>query len=200
MIKIMIVDDEHLIRDSIASLLGLSDEIEVVATASSGAEALDLVEQHHPDVVITDLQMPGMSGVDLAVTLQADYAIPTVIITSHALPGLMETIVIKGIRGVLPKAVTAAALIEAISRVKNGETYIDPGFAFETMLTGLNPLSPEEREVLKLTSQGATYEEMAKQLRVKEDTVLARLKRAAEKLGARNLLGAIHTAQTNGWI
>ncbi|MFC4555318.1 response regulator transcription factor [Georgenia faecalis] len=201
MIRILLADDEALIRDAVAALLRLEEDLEVVATAASGPEAVAAGRKHAPDVAVLDLQMPGLDGIDTAHQLAAEVpGCRSVIVTSHGRPGYLKRALAAGVSGFLPKAVSARVLADVVRQVHAGGRYVDPELAAEAISAGDSPLSPREADVLELAAGGAPVEEIAQRAHLSPGTVRNYLSSAAAKLGAANRHEAVHLAQRHGWI
>ncbi len=201
MIRILLADDETLIRDALAGLLGLEEDLEVVATAASGTEAVDAGRRHRPDVAVLDLQMPGLDGIAAAQRLAAEVpGCRTVIVTSHGRPGYLKRALTAGVTGFLPKTVSARVLADVVRQVHGGGRYVDPELAAEAISAGESPLTPREADVLELAADGAGVEEIAQRAHLSPGTVRNYLSAAATKLGAANRHEAVHVARRHGWI
>jgi two-component system, NarL family, response regulator DesR len=201
MIRILLADDETLIRDALAGLLGLEEDLEVVATAASGTEAVDAGRRHRPDVAVLDLQMPGLDGIAAALRLAAEVpGCRTVIVTSHGRPGYLKRALTAGVAGFLPKTVSARVLADVVRQVHGGGRYVDPELAAEAISAGESPLTPREADVLELAAGGAGVEEIAQRAHLSPGTVRNYLSAAATKLGAANRHEAVHVARRHGWI
>ena len=200
-IRILLADDEHLIRGALAALLGLEDDLIVVAQAATGAEALGMARALHPDVAVLDLQLPDLDGVRVAQTIQAE--IPhchTMIVTSHGLPGNLKRALTAGVRGFLPKTVSAETLATVVRTVHSGGRYVDPQLAAEAISIGDSPLTGREAEVLELSAEGAPVEEIARRASLSPGTARNYLSSAVGKLGAANRHEAARIARGFGWI
>ena len=200
-IRVLLADDEHLIRTALAALLGLEADVEVVAQAASGDEALAMARRHRPDVAVLDLQMPGADGI--AVAEQLRDLVPgcaTLIVTSHGRPGHLKRALGAGVRGFLPKTVSADVLATVVRTVHGGGRYVDPELAAEAISAGDSPLTSREADVLELASGGAPVEEIAERASLSPGTVRNYLSSAASKLGAANRHEAVHLARRQGWI
>lgn len=200
-IRILLADDEHLIRAAIATLLGLEDDLTVVAQAATGAEALALAESVRPDVALLDLQLPDIDGVAVAAALHA--ALPscrTMIVTSHGLPGHLKRALTAGVRGFLPKTVSAQTLASVVRTVHSGGRYVDPQLAAEAISAGDNPLTAREAQVLQLAAEGAPADEIARLAALSPGTVRNYLSSAIGKVGAANRHEAARIARGYGWI
>jgi two-component system response regulator DesR len=201
MIRILLADDETLIRDALAGLLGLEDDLEVVATAASGTEAVDAGRRHRPDVAVLDLQMPGLDGIAAAQRLADEVpGCRAVIVTSHGRPGYLKRALTAGVAGFLPKTVSARVLADVVRQVHGGGRYVDPELAAEAISAGESPLTPREADVLELAAGGAGVEEIAQRAHLSPGTVRNYLSAAASKLGAANRHEAVHVARRHGWI
>ena len=201
MIRVLLADDEHLIRSGFAALLRLEDDVEVVAEAASGDEALAMAQHHRPDVAVLDLQMPGPDGIAVAERLRE--LVPgcaAVIVTSHGRPGYLKRALGAGVRGFLPKTVSADVLATVVRTVHAGGRYVDPELAAEAISAGDSPLTSREADVLELASGGAPVEEIAERASLSPGTVRNYLSSAASKLGAANRHEAVHLARRQGWI
>jgi two-component system, NarL family, response regulator DesR len=200
-IRVLLADDENLIRSALAALLTLEDDLEVVAQAASGAEALAMVRAHSPDVAVLDLQMPDRDGISVATELVA--TIPycaVVIVTGHGRAGHLKRALEAGVRGFLPKTVNAAVLSDVVRTVHRGGRYVDPELAAEAISAGDSPLTPREADVLELAADGVPVEEIASRASLSPGTVRNYLSAAAAKLGAPNRHAAVDIARRHGWI
>lgn len=201
MIRILLADDENLIRSALAALLALEGDLEVVAQAASGDEALAAARVCRPDVAVLDLQMPGPDGIAVAQALRD--ALPncaSVIVTSHGRPGHLKRALAAGVRGFLPKTASAQVLADVVRAVHTGGRYIDPELAADAISAGNSPLTPREADVLELAADGAPVDEIARRASLSAGTVRNYLSSAATKLGAANRHEAVHVARTHGWI
>jgi two-component system response regulator DesR len=200
-IRLLLADDENLIRSALAALLGLEDDLQVVAQAGSGDEALAMARRHRPDVAVLDLQMPGPDGIAVAAVLRRELpGCAAVIVTSHGRPGHLKRALAAGARGFLPKTVSAAVLAEAVRSVHGGGRYLDPELAAEAISAGDSPLTPRETDVLELAADGVPVEEIARRAALSAGTVRNYLSSAATKLGAANRHEAVARARAHGWI
>lgn len=201
MIRVLLADDETLIRDALAGLLDLEDDIEVVARAASGAEALAAARKHRPDVALLDLQMPEPDGIAVAQQLAVDLpGCRCIIVTSHGRPGYLKSALAAGVRGSLPKTVSAATLAGVVRTVAAGGRHVDPELAAEAIGAGDSPLSPREADVLAYARDGAPVEEIAVRAALSKGTVRNYLSAAVAKLGAANRHEAVRIAGDRGWI
>jgi two-component system response regulator DesR len=200
MIRIIIAEDQSLLRGALASLLSLEDDIEVVAQASDGAQALALVEQHAPDVLLTDIEMPHASGIDVARKLKESKS-PTkvMIVTTFARPGYLERARSAGVLGYVLKDAPRDSLADSLRKVANGQLVIEQGLA-EAAWASPDPLNDREREILRLAEQGQSNKKIAQQLYLSAGTVRNYLAEATQKLGASNRIEAARMARDNGWL
>jgi two-component system response regulator DesR len=199
--RVLLADDETLLRDALASLLGLEPTLEVVGVAASGPEALALARREQPDVALLDLQMPGLDGIAVAEQLRT--LVPgcaSVILTSHGRPGYLKSALASGVRGFLPKTVAASVLVSVIATVAGGGRYVDPQLAAEAIGAGDSPLTPREADVLALAAEGSPVEEIAARAALSPGTVRNYLSSAVSKLGTANRHEAVHRARERGWI
>ncbi|WP_329202993.1 response regulator transcription factor [Streptomyces sp. NBC_01435] len=201
-IRVLLADDEHLIRDAVAALLSYEDDLLVVAEAASGAEALAMARAHRPDVAVLDLQMPvGTDGVAAAAALRTELpACRTMIVTSHGRPGHLKQALAAGVRGFVPKTVSAQQLAEIIRSVHAGDRYVDPELAADAISAGDSPLTAREAEVLEMAADGAPIAEVARRASLSPGTVRNYLSSATAKLSADNRHTAVRIARERGWV
>ncbi|HLL65796.1 MAG TPA: response regulator transcription factor [Micromonosporaceae bacterium] len=200
-IRVLLADDEHLIRGAMAALLSLEGDLVVVGQASTGPEALAMARAVRPDVAVLDLQMPGMDGVTVARTLLAELpGCRTMIVTSHGRPGHLKRALSVGVRGFLPKTISAEVLADVVRRIHAGGRYVDPQLAADAISAGDSPLTPREADVLELAAEGAPVEEIARRAALSPGTVRNYLSSAAGKVGAANRHEAVRIARGYGWI
>ncbi|MBU2697189.1 response regulator transcription factor [Nocardioides sp. WV_118_6] len=200
-IRVLLADDEHLIRTALVQLLGLEPDLEVVAEAATGDEALAMAVKHAVDVAVLDLQMPGPDGIAVAERLAE--VLPgcgVVIVTGHGRPGHLKRALGTGVRGFLPKTTSAVTLAEVVRKVHAGGRHVDPELAAEAIAAGDSPLTPREADVLELAADGAPVDEIADRAALSPGTVRNYLSSAVIKLGAANRHDAAATARRMGWI
>lgn len=201
MIRILIAEDQAMVRGALAALLGLEPDIAVVATAADGIAALALCEQHAPDIVLTDIEMPRMTGLELAAQLAARGAASRVmIVTTFGRSGYLRRALSAGVRGFLLKDAPADALAAAIRTVHGGGRAIAPELALESWSGAQDPLTERERQVLRLAGEGASSADIARQIHLSEGTVRNYLSEAISKLGAGNRVEAYRLARDAGWL
>ncbi|NWL86012.1 MULTISPECIES: response regulator transcription factor [unclassified Paenibacillus] len=200
MIKILIAEDQRLLRGALASLLDLEDDIEVVGQASDGAEALELICQLQPDICLMDIEMPQLSGLDVAEKIQAK-ALPSrvIILTTFARPGYFERAIKANIHGYLLKDEPSDRIAEAIRRVMAGHREVSPELIFGS-LHNENPLTAREIDILKLAAQGGSAADIAKSMHLSYGTVRNYISEIINKLEAKNRMEAVRTAEEKGWI
>ncbi|WP_314175739.1 response regulator transcription factor [Streptomyces winkii] len=200
-IRVLLADDEHLIRGALAALLALEDDLVIVAEAASGPEALAMARARRPDVAVLDLQMPGADGVKVATQLRDELpGCRTMIVTSHARPGHLKRALAAGVRGFVPKTASAQQLAEIIRAVHGGTRYVDPELAADAISTGDSPLTARETELLELAADGAPVAEIAERVSLTPGTVRNYLSAATAKLGAGNRHAAARMARERGWL
>jgi len=200
MIRLVLAEDQSLLRGALATLLSLEDDIDVVAQAENGNEALALCQQHKPDLVVTDIEMPELSGIELAERLKEMSDAPKVlIVTTFARPGYLERARAAGVTGYVLKDASSESLATSIRKVMQGQIVIERGLA-ESAWAAPDPLTDREREVLRLVEQGKTNKEIGKTLHLSAGTVRNYLADATQKLGANNRIEASRSARDNGWL
>ncbi|MET0419267.1 MAG: response regulator transcription factor [Actinoplanes sp.] len=200
-IRVLLADDEHLIRGAMAALLALEDDLTVTAQAATGAEALAAARALQPDVAVLDLRLPDLDGVSVAAAIIRDVpTCRTMIVTSHGLPGHLKRALTVGVRGFLPKTAAAEVLATVVRAVHGGGRYVDPQLAAEAISAGESPLTARETDVLALAAEGAPVDEIARRAALSPGTVRNYLSAAAGKLGAANRHEAVRIARGRGWI
>jgi two-component system, NarL family, response regulator DesR len=200
-IKVLIAEDQGLVRGALAALLGLEGDIEVVAEVGRGDEVVARALESRPDVALLDIEMPGVDG--LAAAAQLRRAIPgcrVLILTTFGRPGYLRRAMEAGASGFLLKDAPATELASAIRRAAAGGRVVDQALAVEALSEGSNPLTEREREVLAATVDAATIAEIAARLSLSEGTVRNHLSAAIQKVGARNRAEAARIALDRGWI
>ncbi|MEU8825920.1 response regulator transcription factor [Streptomyces sp. NPDC048636] len=200
-IRVLLADDEHLIRGALAALLALEEDLVVVAEAASGPEALAMARAHRPDVAVLDLQMPGRDGVGVAAALRTELpGCRSMIVTSHGRPGHLKRALEAGARGFVPKTASAQRLAEIIRTVHRGSRYVDPDLAADAISSGDSPLTVREAELLELAADGASIADIARRAALSQGTVRNYLSSAAMKLSAENRHAAARMARERGWL
>lgn len=200
MIKVIVVEDQALVRGAISALLNLAANIDVVAQAEDGLQGLALIKEHQPDIVLTDIEMPNMSGIDLVEQLQQDNIdSKTVIMTTFARAGYIRRAIDAGIMGFILKDTPSDELVAALEKAMTGKKVIDPELALSA-LDNVDPLTAKERKALKLAGEGLKTAEIAKALFLSEGTVRNYLSEAIAKLNAANRVDAARIARQKGWL
>lgn len=200
MIRIVIAEDQSLLRGAIATLLSIENDTEVLGQASDGLEAIDLVKQHEPDILLTDIEMPNASGIDVAMQLkQSESKTKVMIVTTFARPGYLERARSAGVMGYVLKDAPSESLAESLRKVAKGQLVIEQGLA-ESAWASPDPLSDRERDILRLAEKGRTNKEIADALHLSAGTVRNYLAEATQKLGANNRIEASRIARENGWL
>jgi two-component system, NarL family, response regulator DesR len=200
-IRIMIAEDQAMVRKALVALLGREPDIEVVAQAATGDEALAMAGKHQPDVAVLDIEMPGPSGIEVARQLRQDgFGGQVVIVTTFGRPGYLRAAMAAGASGFLLKDAPAVQLAQAIRRVAAGERVVDPALAAAALAEGESPLTVRETDVLAAAANHDAISEIAGRLHLSPGTVRNHLSAAMQKLGARNRAEAVQMAQRKGWL
>jgi two-component system, NarL family, response regulator DesR len=200
-VRVLLAEDQAMVRGAIAALLALEEDIEIVAQASRGDEVVALALQSEPDVALLDVEMPGGDGLDAAAALREKLpSCRMIILTTFGRTGYLKRAMENGAAGFLLKDSPSSELAKAIHRVMRGERVVDPDLAALALSAGDNPLTEREREVLAASEGGATIEDVAARLYLSEGTVRNYLSSAIKKLGTRNRVEAARLAQRRGWL
>ena len=200
-IRLLIADDEQLIRSALEALLGLEPDIEVVAGADNGTAAADLAAQLRPNVCLLDLEMPGADGIEAAQRIAAESpGSRVIIVTRHARPGVLRRALAAKIAGFVPKSTPAGELAQVIRDVAAGKRYIDPEIAAAALTAERCPLTDRELDVLRVTRTTSSVQEIAGALFLSPGTVRNYLSAAMTKLGLQNRHDAAAHAWQQGWI
>lgn len=201
MIRVLLAEDQAMVRGALAALLAMEGDIEIVAEAARGDDVLPAARKAPPDVALLDIEMPGLDGLAAAAQLHSELpSCKVVILTTFGRPGFLRRAMEGGAVGFLVKDAPAAQLAQAIRRVVAGERVIDPALATAALSDGPNPLTEREREVLADSAQGASVAEIATQRFLSEGTVRNYLHAAIQKLDARNRVDAARIAADKGWL
>jgi two-component system, NarL family, response regulator DesR len=201
MIRVLIAEDQGMVRGALASLLSLEHDIEVIAQVSRGDEVLAAALAAQPDIALLDIEMPGQTGLDAAEELAS--ALPScrvLILTTFGRPGYLRRAMEGGASGFLLKDAPASELASAIRRALTGERVVDPGLAAAALSQGESPLTPREHEVLAASRDHATVADLAKALYLSHGTVRNHLSSVMQKLDARNRAEAVRLAEERGWL
>lgn len=200
-IRVLLAEDQTMVRGALAALLELESDIQVIAQAANGREAERLTREMKPDVVVTDIEMPEWTGLEFAAALKEYGAkVNVIILTTFARPGYLRRALDAGARGYLLKDRPASELAQAIRRVHTGLRVIDPELAAEAWNADADPLNDRERQILQRAGDGKTSAEIAADLRLSEGTVRNYLSEAIAKLGAANRVDAARIARQRGWL
>jgi two-component system, NarL family, response regulator DesR len=201
LIRVLIAEDQAMVRGALASLIGMEPDIEVVAQVSRGDEVLIAARQAQPDVALLDIEMPGQTGLDAAEELGRELpACGILILTTFGRPGYLRRAMEGGAAGFLLKDAPADELASAIRRAVAGERVVDPGLAAAALSQGESPLTPREHEVLAASRRYATVAELASALYLSPGTVRNHLSSVMQKLDARNRAEAVRVAEERGWL
>jgi len=200
-IRLLLADDQALVRVALSALLGLEPDLEVVAEVGSGDEVVAAVLTHRPDVALLDVEMPGMDGITAAAEVRR--AAPdtrVLIVTTFGRPGYLRRALQAGASGFVVKDTPAAQLADAVRRVHAGLRVVDPALATDSLVAGESPLTARETDVLRAARGGAAVAAIAARLFLSEGTVRNHLSSAIGKTGAANRAEAVLTAENNGWL
>lgn len=201
MIRIVIAEDQALVLGALATLLGLEGDIDIIARVGDGAAALDAVREHKPDILLSDIEMPHMTGLDVAEAVAREgLAARVLIVTTFGRAGYLRRAMDAGVRGYLLKDTPADALAAAIRKVASGGRAIAPELAELAWDAPANPLTDRERDVLRLADEGRSNKEIARQLDLSPGTVRNYLSEASAKLFAASRIEAGRIAREKGWL
>ncbi|QKG23641.1 response regulator transcription factor [Actinomadura verrucosospora] len=201
MIRVLIAEDMHLLREALVELLTLEDGVDVVGQVASGPDIVPAAERHRPDVAVIDIDLPGKDGVEAAAELRD--RLPecrVLILTALSRPGQLRRALAAGVAGFVPKDLRPAELVAAIRTVAAGGQAVDPELAVAALQAPPNPLTRRETEVLELVATGAEPLEIAERLFLTYGTVRNYLTSAVAKLNARNRIDAVRIAREAGWL
>jgi two-component system response regulator DesR len=200
-LRLLLADDQALVRGALAALLGLESDLEVVAEVGRGDEVVEACRVHKVDVALLDVEMPGPDGIDVTRLLKERLPdVRVLIVTTFGRPGLVRRALKSGADGFVVKDTPARELADAVRRVRQGLRVVDPILAADSMAFGDSPLTPRETEVLRCAQGGATVAAIAKQLVLTEGTVRNHLSSAIGKTGASTRAEAARLARENGWL
>ena len=200
-IRILLADDQALVRSALAALLELEEDFDVVAQVGRGDEVVAAARGLHPDVALLDIEMPGLDGLAAAAALTQEVpACRVIIVTTFGRPGYLRRAMESGALGFVVKDAPAEQLADAIRRVSRGLRVVDPGLAAATLAGGVSPLTGRERDVLVAARDGATVADIAGRLFLSEGTVRNYLSAAIAKTGVRNRVEAVRVADERGWL
>jgi two-component system response regulator DesR len=200
MIKVLVVEDQGLVRGAISALLGLDVQIEVVAQAQDGLEGLNALQEHDIDIVLTDIEMPNMTGLELAEQVIEKYPNSKVVImTTFSRAGYIRRAMAMGVKGFVLKEAPSEYLVNTLKKVMVGQKVIDPELAMSA-LEDNDPLTEKERRALRFASEGLKTSEIAEKLFLSEGTIRNYLSEAIAKLNATNRVDAARIAKQKGWL
>lgn len=200
-IRVLLAEDQSMVREALAALLGLEPDIDVVAQVARGDEVVAAARDAAVDVALLDIEMPGMTGIEAAAQLTAQLPrVKVVVLTTFGRPGYLRTAMEAGAHAFLVKDAPAAQLAAAVRKVLTGERVIDPTLAAAALAEGANPLTDRERDVLRVAANGSTNAEIAAALQLSQGTVRNYLSTAIQKLATRNRTEAARTAHEKGWL
>ncbi|MBB2915420.1 two-component system response regulator DesR [Streptosporangium becharense] len=201
MIRVLLAEDQGMMRGALALLLGLEEDIEVVAAVATGDGIVPAALRERPDVALLDIELPGISGLEAAARLRAELpGCRVLILTTFGRPGYLRRAMEASADGFLVKDGPVEQLAAAIRRVLAGEKVVDPALAAAALGSGASPLTGRERDVLTAAADGATVADIASRLHLSESTVRNYLSAAIGKTGTRNRIEAARTARHNGWL
>ena len=200
MIRILLAEDQAMVRGALSALLSLESDLDVVGAAADGEVAWREVQRLQPDVLVTDIEMPGLTGLELAQRIaRHELPVKVVIVTTFARAGFLRRALDAGVSGYLLKDAPAEDLAEALRKVHRGGRAIDPQLALEAW-SEADPLNDRERQVLRLAGEGLSAGEIAGQLNLSQGTVRNYLSEAIGKLGVGNRIEAYRLARQKGWL
>jgi two-component system response regulator DesR len=201
MIRVLLAEDQAMVRGALAALLTLEGDIEIIAEVGRGDEVLTVALATKPDVALLDIEMPGCDGLTAAAALHSQLpSCRVLILTTFGRPGYLRKAMESGVVGFLLKDAPSVQLATAIRRAVAGERVVDPTLAMAALSEGNNPLTERERDVLAAATSGASISEIAASLFLSEGTVRNYLSVAIQKLGAHNRVEAAHIAEEKGWL
>ena len=200
-IRLLLADDQALVRGALSALLNLESDLEVVSEVGSGADVVAAALAHQPDVALLDVEMPGLDGISATADLKAAApGIKVLIVTTFGRPGYLRRALQAGASGFVVKDTPAAQLADAVRRVHAGLRVVDPALAMDSLVAGESPLTARETEVLLAARDGSSVAAIAGKLFLSEGTVRNHLSAAIGKTGAANRTEAVLTADGNGWL
>ncbi|HPB72299.1 MAG TPA: response regulator transcription factor [Phycicoccus sp.] len=200
-IRLVLVDDQALVRGALAALLDLESDLKVVGEAGRGDEAVEVARRVAPDVVLMDVDMPGIDGIEATALLRALRPPPRVlIVTTFGRPGYLRRAIQAGAAGFVVKDTPARQLADAVRRVHQGLRVVDPTLAADSLTAGESPLTPREVEVLRAAQAGGSVADIARAVHLSEGTVRNHLSAAIGKTSARNRADAVRIADEQGWL
>lgn len=200
MIRVLVADDEEMIRTALATLLRLEPDLDVVAECGSGTDALAQAARTHPDVCLLDLEMPGLDGIDTAAQLMRTLPTRCLVVTRHARPGVLRRALQAGVHGFLPKSRPAQDVAEVIRQVADGRRYVDPEVAADALTDERSPLTDRELDILRAGRRGETIAQIADVVHLSPGTVRNHVSSILGKLGVATRQQAVLAAEERGWV
>ncbi|THG35511.1 response regulator transcription factor [Glaciibacter flavus] len=201
MIRLLIADDQALVRGALSALLALEPDIDVVAEVGRGDEVLAAAMETHPDVALLDIEMPGIDGIAAAAAVRERMpSCRVIIVTTFGRPGYLRRAMQAGASGFVVKDTPAAQLADAVRRVSQGLRVVDPSLAADSLAQGESPLTERETDVLSVARAGGSISDISRILHLSEGTVRNHLSSIIGKTGARNRADAARIAEENGWL
>jgi two-component system response regulator DesR len=200
-IRLLLADDQALVRGALAALLDLEPDLSVVAEVASGDEVVAAAREHRPDVALLDVEMPGMDGIAATQALRGSMPeVRVLIVTTFGRPGFLRRALQAGASGFVVKDTPARQLADAVRRVHSGLRVVDPALAADSLVSGESPLTAREAEVARAARDGGTVADLARELFLSEGTVRNHLSSVIGKTGARTRAEAVRIAEDNGWL
>lgn len=201
MIRILLADDQHLVRGALAALLAMQDDFDVVASVADGAEAVAAAAELHPDVALLDIEMPKMDGIAATAAIKAKTpGVRVMILTTFGRPGYLRRAMDAGASGFMVKDAPPDRLADAVRQIHSGRSVVDPALAVASLSSGPSPLTEREADVLRAAEDGGTVADIARDVVLSDGTVRNYLSAAIGKTGARTRAEAAKTARDNGWL
>jgi len=200
-IRLLLADDQALVRGALAALLALEPDLDVVAEVARGDEVVPAAREHRPDVALLDVEMPGLDGIEATRALKADQpGVRVLIVTTFGRPGFLRRALQAGANGFVVKDTPARQLADAVRRVHSGLRVVDPVLAADSLVAGESPLTARETDVLRAARDGSAVAAIAGRLFLSEGTVRNHLSSAIGKTGSANRAEAVRVADENGWL
>ena len=201
MIRLLLADDQALVRGALSALLSLEPDLEVVAEVATGDAVVAAALEHRPDVALLDVEMPGLDGISATAALRKRMPeVRVLIVTTFGRPGFLRRALQAGASGFVVKDTPAAQLADAVRRVHQGLRVVDPTLAMDSLTAGESPLTPRETEVLRAARDGAPVATIAQRVHLSSGTVRNHLSSAIQKTGAASRAAAVLTADEQGWL
>jgi len=201
MIRVLLAEDQQMLRGALTSLLSFEPDIEVIAEVSDGQKAWDYIQQELPDVCLVDIEMPNLSGLELAEKIkEAHLPCKVMIVTTFARPGYLQKAMDCEVHGYLLKDEPIDYLIATIRKIMQGEKVVSKDLAATLFMKEHNPLNEREIAVLQLVKEGLTTQEISKQLFLTKGTIRNYLSSSIQKLQVESRQQAAQVASEKGWL